>query len=255
MSFRRMLPFILINIVVSAIVVLGILYWWESRDDEVITAVTTETAVAIPSLPVDTSISFPAEQPTTISEPEEEIPIHIVQVGDTLSIISQLYDVPLEDIMAANSMNNADLISVGQQLIIPINGLATPKPDPTATSAPNTLPTPIATEIVLTGDSLIEISRVIAVGDLSGEAVQIRNVSSNPEALLDWKLADQDGNFYVFGQVTLFGDGAGILVHTRSGQNGAVELYWGQPQAVWEPGELVTLLNANGQIVATYQIP
>ncbi|MCP5096341.1 MAG: LysM peptidoglycan-binding domain-containing protein [Chloroflexi bacterium] len=255
MSFRRMLPFILINVVVSAVVVLGILYWWENRDDGVITAVGVETAVSTTPLPSDATAAAPVVQPTETSEPEDEIPIHVVQGGDTLGTISQFYDVPIEDIMAANNMNNANLISVGQQLIIPINGLATPIPDPTATTAPNTLPTPIATEVVETGDSLIEISQVIGVGELSAEAVQIRNVGSNPEALLAWKLADQDGNFYAFGQVTLFGDGAGILVHTQTGQNGATEVYWGQAEAVWESGELVTLLNANGEIVTTYQIP
>ena len=38
MSFRRMLPFILVNILVSATVVLAILWWWEGRKEDTLTA-------------------------------------------------------------------------------------------------------------------------------------------------------------------------------------------------------------------------
>ena len=35
MSFRRMLPFLLINILVSAAIMLGILWWWDGREPEI----------------------------------------------------------------------------------------------------------------------------------------------------------------------------------------------------------------------------
>lgn len=256
MSIRRMLPFLLVNIVVSAVVVLLILYWWEGRNGDVVQSVGSETAV---STPIVFETAANAQQaalaetsaPTATDGP----PIHVVKAGDTLGIISGIYSVPVEDIMTANDMSNPNLISVGQQLVIPINGLETPEPVVVETAVSNQLPTPLATEPLPTGDIVIEISQVIGVGDLGQEAVQIRNIGSNPTALLDWKIADQNGNFYTFGQITLFGDGAGILVHTESGQNGATEVYWGMSEAVWEPGELVTLLNAQDNIVATFNIP
>lgn len=51
----------------------------------------------------------PAPEPTT----------HTVQVGDTLTKISQQYGVSVQAIMAANNLPNADYIAVGQVLIIP----------------------------------------------------------------------------------------------------------------------------------------
>ena len=45
--------------------------------------------------------------------------IYIVQPGDTLSSIADRFGVTLDDLMAANSIVNANLLAVGQQLIIP----------------------------------------------------------------------------------------------------------------------------------------
>ena len=44
---------------------------------------------------------------------------HVVQQGETLSTIARDYGVTVEDIMAANQISNANLIQVGQSLIIP----------------------------------------------------------------------------------------------------------------------------------------
>lgn len=263
MSFRRMLPFILINVVVSAVVVLAILYWWEGRDEAGAAAdLGGQTAVSAttPFIPeTDSGAARPAETATPQADDPDEPPVHIVQAGETLGSISQFYGVSLDDIMAANNLTNPNLISVGQQLLIPVNGLQTavePTTEPAANpETTDVQPTPIATEPVPTGDVVIEISQVIGAGQLENEAVQIRNVGSSAVALLDWKLVDQQNQFYRFGQVTLFGDGAGILVHSRAGANSATELHWGQSEPVWQPGELVTLLDANDQIVATYTIP
>ncbi|MCA9922678.1 MAG: LysM peptidoglycan-binding domain-containing protein, partial [Anaerolineales bacterium] len=238
------------------VVVLLILYWWEGRDAEAAHPLGVETAVSTiaGNQPVAENVQIEAAA-TEGPEPTEAPPLHVVQAGDTLGSISQFYGVSMDDIMAANGLANPNVISVGQQLVIPINGLATPEPEATETAVPNQLPSPIPTEPLPTGDVVIEISQVIGVGQLAEEAVQIRNIGANPTALLDWKVVDQDGNFYTFGQITLFGDGAGILLHTESGQNGSTELYWGLSDPVWESGELVTLLNAQDNIVATFTIP
>ena len=45
--------------------------------------------------------------------------IHIVQLGETLYRISLQYGVPMQEIMTANGLPNADQIYAGQQLIIP----------------------------------------------------------------------------------------------------------------------------------------
>ena len=46
-------------------------------------------------------------------------PIYIVQSGDTLSSIAERFNVTVADLMNANNMTNANLLDVGQQLVIP----------------------------------------------------------------------------------------------------------------------------------------
>ncbi len=259
MSARRMLPFILINIVVSAVVVLAILYFWENRREATVpvAAATAVTQPAFNSTPALNVSILSTDTPEPVVE-EEGPPIHTVSAGETLATIAQIYDVPLEDIVAANSIVNPNVLSVGQQLIIPVGGLATATPPPPPEPTASVLPSPIATIPVTVTEgteAVVTITAVVSPGELETEAVQIVNAGSSPIALIDWKLGDAQGHIYTFAQVTLFGDGGGILIHTTSGRNGATDLYWGQPEAVWEPGELVTLLDSENNIIATFTVP
>lgn len=252
MSFRRMLPFLFLNIVISLTVVLGVLYWWEyGRESEeppgdpFVVVVPTETAT-VSSFIDNTPIPPPTEE-------DDGTETYIVVAGDTLGAISALFDVPIDDIRQANALES-DFIQVGQQLIIPINGLPTATPTPIPTETPNVAPTPIPTEPLAQGEAIIEIREVIAPGLLTEEAVSIVNVGSRQIALQNWTLRDQEGHIYTFGQITLFGDGAGIVVHTEAGQSSNIDLYWGLEEPIWELGDLVTLLDAEGTEQATYRV-
>ena len=46
-------------------------------------------------------------------------PVYIVQSGDTLSLISSRFNVDLDDLMNANNISNPNLLSAGQELVIP----------------------------------------------------------------------------------------------------------------------------------------
>jgi LysM repeat protein len=251
-----MLPFLLINIAVSAAVVLGILFWWEGRKEEPgISVTSTAVAGAIVTMEPTTASLL---QSTNTPEPDDGPPVHVVRAGETLGSLSQLYDVTLEDLMAANGIDNPDLISVGQQLIIPVGGIPTATPLPASTSAPvvDEPPTPIPTDEPLSqGETVVEITAVIGVGNLTEETVQITNSGGRQVALLDWKLADRDGHFYTFDQVTLFGDGAAIQIHTETGTDGPADLYWGLETPIWETGERVTLLDTEDNIRSTFDVP
>ncbi len=159
--------------------------------------------------------------------------------------------------MSANDISNPNLISVGQELIIPIGGIPTATPLPTNTPAPeqNERPTPIPTEPPIEGEAIVEIANVTGIGVLVEEAVQVSNIGSRQIALMGWTLRDSSGHVYTFGQVTLFGDGAAIQIHTETGQDGPADLYWGLETPIWESGEQVTLLNADGDIVTVFDIP
>lgn len=256
MSVRRMLPFILINVLVSAAVVLGILFWWDSRNEEE-AQTSTATAVAATAPVVQATIEAIA-QSTDTPEPDSEPLVHVVKAGETLGSISQFYDVDMEDIMTVNDISNPNLISVGQQLVIPIGGIptATPQPENTPESISSVPPTPIPTDAPLEeGEAIVEITAATGVTNLAEETIQITNFGTRQIGLLDWKLADADGHVYTFGQVTLFGDGAAIQVHTETGQDGPADLFWGLETPIWEPGERVTLLDEEGEIAAIFDIP
>lgn len=97
-----------------------------------------------PLLPTDTpvvSISVNTETPTP--EPTQ-VPIYIVENGDTLFGLALQFDVTVEEIKGANGLTD-NTIYVGQKLVIPIPGLVIPTrtpgpPPPTVAIAPTTAP-------------------------------------------------------------------------------------------------------------------
>ncbi len=267
MSFRRMLPFLLLNILVSAAVVLAILWWWEGRRDETadLLAEGLPATVAVPTEAANGATNPPAAEPAAevqpILEEEPDGPeVHIVGAGETLGQISVRYDVSMEELMSANGMNNPNFLFVGQELIIPGTGPEETVQEDVATedeteAVEDSLPTPIPTALPAEGEAAISIAEVIGPGEAPLEAVQIINNGSREASLLDWKLADQFGNFYTFGPITLFGEGAGILVHTTAGQDSATDLFWGQEEPLWNSGDKVILYNAEGAVQAEFEIP
>ena len=48
--------------------------------------------------------------------------IHVIRPGDTLWAISQAYNFPLSELIAANEIPNPDRLVVGQSIMIPIWG-------------------------------------------------------------------------------------------------------------------------------------
>lgn len=254
MSFRRMLPFLLLNVVVSALTMLAVLFWWENRAGGD-TAVTTPEAATIPTVIFATAVPLPgAATDTPEPEPDDGPIIHVVKAGDSLGNLSTFYDVSLEDLMTANGITNPDILAVGQELIIPIGGLPTATPPPTEAPV-EVRPSPIPTEELVAGEVNVVITAVTGPGSLTEEAVQIANYGSSQIALQGWELADADGHTFKFGQITLFGDGAAIQVHTEAGENGPADQYWGLETAVWEPGEQITLRDTSGNIQSTFTVP
>lgn len=77
-------------------------------------------------------------------------PVYIVQSGDTLSLISSRFNVDLTDLMNANNISDPNLLSAGQELVIPglegISGV-------------------LVTEFVQFGDSFRSLSRRTQIGE------------------------------------------------------------------------------------------
>ena len=72
--------------------------------------------------------------------------LHTVREGETLSGIAARYDVSAKAILAANGLNDADLIVIGTKLVIPASdGSGSPTPSPTGAGEPTSSPAPAGT--------------------------------------------------------------------------------------------------------------
>ncbi len=184
-----------------------------------------------------------------------ENPTHVVQVGQTLGILSEEYGVSLDELTEINRQAdptfNPDFISVGQIVIIPECGIPTPTPTPTstATAEPTLLPT--ATDAPA-GEIDVEITRVLSPGDITREAVEIVNRGA-PVDLEGWRISGGRNLQYEFPGFRLFSEGA-VTVYTGVGQNSPIELYWGRTEPVWETDSTVELLDAEGEVVSEFEV-
>jgi len=72
--------------------------------------------------------------------------VHVVQPGETLLGIARTYGLDTADIQAANGLDDADLLRVGQELVLPLDApVAAIPPTPTRTPAPPPSPPPTPT--------------------------------------------------------------------------------------------------------------
>lgn len=204
--------------------------------------------------------SPPEIEPTTAEPAGCENPTHTVAAGEVLGAISGQYGVSVDDIIAANVLVdptfNADFLSVGQQLVIPVCGLPTPAPTQVPTETPpvtRNIPAPIPTATSLPPGSVsVQISDVISPGNVTREAVDIINFGS-PINLGGWTLTNGDDQEFEFPDMTLFSNAA-VTVYTRVGENTPIDLFWGLDEAVWAVGDTVYLYDDEGQLQDEHEI-
>lgn len=103
-------------------------------------------------------------------------------------------------------------------------------------------------------DIPVEIVSIVGAGTLNAESVVIRNAGGDPLNLAGWQLQDSDRNIFIFPNLTLNGGGA-VQIHTISGTNTVIDLYWGESEPVWESGEEAELSDPSGNVRAVYKVP
>jgi hypothetical protein len=103
-------------------------------------------------------------------------------------------------------------------------------------------------------DIPVEIVSVIGAGTLSAEWVVVSYTGDDQLNLANWELRDGDKNVFVFPQLILHPNGA-VQVHTASGTNTVIDLYWGKSDPVWESGEEAQLFDSSGNVRAKYKVP
>jgi hypothetical protein len=103
-------------------------------------------------------------------------------------------------------------------------------------------------------DVQITIRSVVGAGNLEMENVQILNQSEGVVNLNGWQLQNGRGNHFTFPALIL-NQGGAVEVHSKAGTNTVIELYWQSDTPIWQPGDTVTLVDTDGTVQATYQIP
>jgi LysM repeat protein len=213
--------------------------------------------------------------------------IHVVAGGDTVSGLSAMYDVPAEDIVAANHLANPNILQVGMELVIPLGGIPevtstfTPMPTPTdtplpfeppssetatadaesaaaatAAAAPSSTSVPGASPEAAEAEFQVEITDVIGVGQVEQERIVMTNSGTRLADMMGWTLSDGDGNVYTFPSFRLWGNGSSVTVHTRVGEDGSPpsNFFWGKLTSVWSTGDEATLRDGEGNVVDTFVV-
>ena len=110
-----------------------------------------------------TPSSTPTPVPTPTPTPAPTPATHVVRPGETLTRISQLYDVPVDVIVQLNDISNPDSLVEGQRLRLP-EGTEVPEqedaPGPYTVQAGDTL-SAIAVRFGVTIDDLMAANQII----------------------------------------------------------------------------------------------
>ena len=218
---------------------------------------------------------------------------HVIASGEFPSLIAERYEVNIFTLLAVNGLDEqtSTLLQIGDVLIVPLEGcpvenfiqesqtvqeemdtpadesepaagvaqqLGRTNPDGQPMSTPESTvqatPTPTRTLAPTAENAQVEIVQVIGAGDITREAVEIRNNG----ALIDvggWTLSDGDGNEFVFPGTQRLFSGGGVTVHTQRGENSPIAYYWGRDEAVFQPGDTITLTDRDGNIQASLRLP
>ena len=258
MRARTWAIFIIVNVIVSATVMLTILFIWGRTHTAPAPTPTLTLSAAAPSpVATDAGAGSPTDAPTAPPTSSDPL-LYTVQEGDTLGAIAQLYGLSVEDLMAVNNLSDPNTIHPGQALVIS----TAPPPSPTSATPAETpsnpsptdegLPTPLPS-LTPSGPAQVGIAQVLGSGNLAAEMVIVRN-RGGAATLEGWTLSGAEDHTFTFPAITLFTD-AEVRLHSTAGSSTPSDLYWGRTSPAWTGGALITLRDAAGNVVDTYIVP
>ncbi len=231
---RRWIFYLALNVLVSAATMLTVLYFWNRAHQSPAPVLFATSTAQLPhgGLPLVPTLET---SPTPI--------LYTVKSGDTLGTIADRFGVTIEEIIAANNLEDPDWLDPGMVLVIPA------RPGAGSSVSGRETVTPAEGE----ESPWPYIESVVAPGNLFLEAVRIANPGANA-ALTGWSIRAPSGAAYVFGEFSLVAQGA-VLVHTAEGIDTAIDLYWNLKEPLWESGDELLLLDALGNVRSVYVIP
>ena len=243
-TYHRYLIFLGLNVIVSAITILIVLAIWDRRGQAQPQSPTPTIDVA-----AQVASAIPTKTPTT---PATATPItYMIRGGDTLSDIAVKLGVSMEALMKANGIKDPNSLSAGQVLVVP-EGVAPGGISPLAENTPSaaqetSMPSPVPST------AQVLINGVEEAGNIEGESIRLLN-SGGEVSMAEWTLDDGEGHVYPFPAFTFYTTGA-VYVHTGSGSDTSIDLYWGLEEAILLPGKVITLRDASGNIQDSFKIP
>ncbi len=206
--------------------------------------------------------------------------LHTVVEGDTPFAIAEQYGADGFNLLEVNGLTEETSfgLQIGDVLIVPLEGcsltqnllgdttdageeVVTEEPLPTegapaSTTAPTATPSPTASATLppTAENAQMQIVGINNAGVITQEYIEILN-TGNTVSILNWVIRDGQGNEYRFAEQLLFSRGS-IRVYTGSGGTDTPNVkYWGLPSAVWEAGDVATLIDSDGQVQATFAVP
>jgi LysM repeat protein len=241
-SGNQFVLYLILNVIVSMATVLLVLFLWDRARPQAEPPPPTSTvdaaAVVASALPTSTETLVPTATAFT----------YTVRPNDTLFGIALDLGVSLEDLMELNDLTENTILEVGQVLLVPTGESPGPAATVTRTAPPASTVTPNSDVEA----PRVEITGVDGTGDLTSETVHLVN-TGGVAAMAGWTLEDGRGEVYRFPAFTLH-NGA-VSVHTRTGTDTVIDLFWGLSDAVWLPGSVITLRDADGNVQSTFSIP
>jgi len=227
-SWKRLLFYLVLNILVSACTTLAVLFAWDQFSGPMPRNLLPKALSDLASAP--TTVVQPAAQGSQIARPTptEEFIVYQIKPGDTFESLAEKYNLSVDELIAVNGFTRSQPLGEGEVLRIPV----TPR-------------------------GSVAIDSVVGAGDLESEHVLLKHQGAGELSLVGWRLEDGQGNIFIFPQfpqLMLYKGGA-VNVHTAAGANTVVDLYWGLSAPVWKTGVTVILKDPQGNIRATYIVP
>jgi LysM repeat protein len=129
-------------LIIGAIVVLWLWKPWQTGEPQAMvpaSATPSSTPTLLPSAtyviaPTATPLHSPTPLPTATLPPNQTR--HTVKSGETISIIAKRYGTTTSAVLQANGLKSNTIISIGQELVIPLPAANTSTPTPTLTPSP-----------------------------------------------------------------------------------------------------------------------
>jgi LysM repeat protein len=227
--WKRLIYYLMINVLVSACTTLAVIAAWD-RAHNATAGSLLPAAFSLGAAASPTATTVPLETPVLQPTPTQVFIVYQVVDGDTFQSIADQFQVDVGVLISENGFTKDQPLGPGEVLRIPVAPTPLPEPD-------------------------IEIVNVLGVGDLSSERIVIRQNGDGELLLAGWRLEDGHGNIYEFPTIQLVKDGYEINIFTKAGTDTADNLFWGLDSPVWKTGDTATLMDEQGRIRASFQVP